>query len=81
MSNLAILPVWKKGASAEDWFYDMAVQARVHPERFNKMVLAYQEEAGPGRTTSSYYCHNAQTTELLGMLELAKNDVVRFTSG
>jgi hypothetical protein len=79
--NLRILPVWKKGATAEDWFHDMAVIARKFPKRFNRMVLVYQEDLPDDRARNAYYCHNVDTTEAVGLIELGKAELIIYTKG
>lgn len=75
-ANVLILPVWKKGASSEEWFYDLAVLARKYPERFTRMVLIYEEVSADGEATrSNYYCHGVNTTELFGLIEIGKQKV------
>jgi hypothetical protein len=51
--NVLILPVWKKGATAEEWFYDLALLARTHPERFSRMVLIYEEISEDGQAAAT----------------------------
>lgn len=79
-SNLHILPVWKKGITAEEWFQDLALQARQYPERFQKMVLVYQVTKEDGRILTRYYCSALGTTELIGLLEIGKQEVLAFSS-
>jgi hypothetical protein len=78
--NLTILPVWKKGASAEEFFHDMAMIARKYPHRFEKMALVYAETLANGNTQTSYYQHGCNTTELVGLLEIGKVQVIEFTA-
>lgn len=78
--TLLILPVWKKGASAEDWFSDMANFARKYPERFRKMVLVYDEDIGNDQSRIGYYCHACSTTEAFGLLAMGQQRVWEFTT-
>lgn len=78
-ATLRILPVWKKGASAEDFFYDMAIQARKYPDRFNKIIVGYEENVSESAAIYDYYCHNTSTIELLGLLEMMKAKVLERT--
>lgn len=78
--NVLILPVWKKDASAEEWFYDMAMLARKHPERFKRCVLVYEEmSADNASSLTDYYPHGCSTTEVMGILELGKMRVYERT--
>lgn len=78
MENVIMLPVWHKGGAAE-WFREMAVIADLNPERFNKVVLCYEEALENGRNLNDYYCHNVTTTEMLGILELSKDQCMTRT--
>lgn len=78
--NVLILPVWKKGASAEEWFYDMAMLARKHPERFTRMVLIYEEmSADKASSMCGYYPHGVTTAELFGLIEIGKHKIYEAT--
>lgn len=84
--NVSLLPVWKKGMTAEEFFNDMALFARKHPEMFGRIAIVYDElrrdEVGElNRTITRYASHNANTTELIGMLEIGKVRVIDFTKG
>lgn len=78
-NNVALLPVWKKDATAEEWFYEMAMLARQYPERFKRAVIVYDEEKPNGNTLTRYACRNTSTTELLGLLEIGKQEVLDYT--
>ena len=76
MTNLVVLPVWKKDATPADFFEDMANIARVHPDRFTKMVVAYCEiGTSAGADIFDIYPHGVNTAEAIGLLELAKNQL------
>ena len=77
-ADLHILPVWKAGLTAEEWFQDMALQARKHPDRFQKMILVYSITKPNGNIETHYYCYNAATDALIGMLEIGKQEVLSF---
>lgn len=42
--NLAVLPFWKRNATNEERFMELAHEARVHPEKFTKWVVVYCED-------------------------------------
>jgi hypothetical protein len=80
--NVVILPVWKKGASVEEWFYDLAMLARTHPERFQRVVLIYEEKLpDDGSTRCDYYSHGLTTTEMMGLIEIGKFRVWNEATG
>lgn len=77
--NVDYLPVWKKNASPEERLLEVAAIARKHPERFSKMAIIYQEDTGDG-TKTRYTCGvDITTTELVGLIELGKLEVMRET--
>lgn len=83
--NLDYLPIWKKGATPEERFLELAVMARVRPERFKRVFVAYQEDveqpAGDisPRICTRYASNGMNTTECLGVIELAKLEILRHT--
>lgn len=77
--NLDYLPIWKKGATAEEFLQELAMIARKHPERFGKLVLVSEETLPSGETKVAYFTRQVSTTEVLGLLELGKMEILRYT--
>lgn len=82
--NVEYLPIWKKDATPEERFLELAMIARKHPERFKRMVVLYQEELpNPGgtfpKTMTRYVTNGVNTTEALGVIELGKLELLRYT--
>jgi len=77
--NVDYLPIWKKGASADDRFMELALIARKHPERFKKIAVAYEETLANGCTVLRTVSDGCNTNELIGILELAKLKVIEDT--
>lgn len=78
--NIDYLPIWKKGATAEERFMELALMARKHPERFERILVVHQEDIADTKTITRYCCHGVTTTELIGLLHMAEweiKDVVR----
>ena len=48
MAQISVLPVWKKGASAEERFQEFALYARQYPEKFKRFALVYEEHTPSG---------------------------------
>lgn len=76
MSNVATLPVWKKGASVAERFYELGRLAEDHPERFSKVIVIYLEDLPAGRTQTREISAGCTTTDALGLLELDKQQVL-----
>lgn len=76
--NVAYLPLWKKGATPEERLMEVAAIARNHPERFSKLAVIYIEDTGKSDVTR-YACNGVTTLELLGLLELAREEVLDVT--
>ncbi len=82
VSNVDYLPIWKKDATPEEFLMEIAIMARVHPVWFDKLVLAYESEpTKDGYSKTRYQCRNCTTTELLGLVESAKEEVHVRTRG
>lgn len=86
VDTLTYLPVWKAGATAEERLLELAMMARVHPDRFKRFVVAYQEDlasASEGRfpqTVTRYAMSDGMnTTTALGVIEIAKLELLRYT--
>ena len=73
-SNVDFLPVWKAGATPYERLMEVAAIAMKHPERFDRMIIAYTEDSGTG-TKTRYACNNLTTLELFGLIELLKQEV------
>lgn len=74
-SNIEYLPVWKKDATAEERFLELAMMARKHPERFAKMAVVYVE-IKPGGRWQIRSIDTGMTTifEEIGILRAAMSD-------
>jgi hypothetical protein len=70
------MPVWKKGATAEERLQELAQIARKHPEQFSKFVIVYQEINKEGEedetTLERVVIHNTNMAESLGLLRLGE---------
>lgn len=77
--NVEFLPIWKKGSTAEEFLLELAMVARKHPERFEKLVLVSQETLPSGQTKVDYFTRKVSTIEVLGLLELGKMEIIRYT--
>lgn len=76
MSTIDYLPIWKKNATAAERFDELAMIARKHPERFNKIAVVYEEILPNGNTKSRSTSTNCSTTELVGILTIAIKDII-----
>lgn len=82
--NVDYLPVWKKDATAEERLLELAMMARKHPERFHRFILVYQESiAVDGKEESQvrtrYVTQGVKTVQALGLIELGKLELLRYT--
>ena len=76
MSKVSYMPVWKHGATVAERLYELAMIAEKYPEQFTKVAIAYEESDDEGnllRVISS----GVNTNELIGILEIAKSNVIR----
>jgi len=76
-AEIRFLPVWKKGATAEERISEMWAIAREHPERFGKMAIIYEETLLSGNTVVRQISSGCSTTELLGLFVIASERVLR----
>jgi hypothetical protein len=79
--DLAVFPAWKKTATAAERFSELEGTARIHPERFTKVAVIYQEVLPGNKTTIRQISVGCNTDELLGILEQGKLQVLKDTGG
>ncbi len=79
-ASIDFLPVWKKDATPCERLQEIAEIARKYPERFQSMVIVYQEEEKDASRTR-YTSFNCDTTLALGILEQAKEEIHVNTRG
>lgn len=78
MDNITPMPLWKKNATPEERMLEVAHMAREHPERFSKIALIYQEDINGGASSVvRYACYGVTTTELIGLIECGKIEVMK----
>lgn len=80
-ATIDYLPIWKKDATACERLQEVASIARKHPERFTRLLIAYEETLEDGRTITRYAVNGVDTTTLLGMIEQVKEEVHVLTRG
>jgi hypothetical protein len=58
----------------------VAVMRWSDARRRTAVQLVYAETLSNGNTSTSYYQHGCNTTELVGLLEIGKVQVIEFTT-
>ena len=81
--NVEYLPVWKNGATAEERFLELAMIARKRPERFEHVIIIwnYTNQKDGDRMRTEYVTSGCDTMDALGLVELAKEELHRYTRG
>jgi hypothetical protein len=74
--NVDYLPIWKKNATPEEKFMELALIARKHPEKFNRMIVVYQQQHD-GYTQTRYADNELSLIETLGLIEMAKFEIIK----
>jgi len=72
-----MLPVWKKGSSTAEFFYEMYTLATEHPQRFVKTVVIYEEMLPDGNSQIRQVSNGCTTVELVGVIELGKTQLMQ----
>lgn len=81
------LPIWKRGATAAERFEELTQLAREFPHRFRHVVVVYIEELAPlpgdqrAGTVTRYITNGCSTTQALGVIELGKHEMIKYTHG
>lgn len=78
-ATINYLPIWKDGATVEERFLELAQIAGKHPERFGRVAVVYEETLPNKHTKIRQISTGCSTNELIGILELAKLQVVDET--
>lgn len=73
------MPIWKRGSSASEFFFEVYTLACKHPERFGKVALIYEETATSGSTQVRQITHGCSTTEAFGIIEIGKSTLFKDT--
>ena len=74
--NVSILPIWKRGSTAAEFFHECALLAQQHPERFGRVVMAYEETLPTGNTVLRTASTNVTVNEMLGLFAMASHDTI-----
>lgn len=81
MDNIDYLPVWKKDATPEERFLELAMIARKYPDRFRAFVVIYQESLRPddcgARFEIGCNTYGVDTRGALGLIEIGKFDLLQ----
>lgn len=77
--NVTILPIWKNGATPEERLAELSFYARKNPERFGKLIVIYEETLPNKLTVLRWMADKCSTNELLGILEIAKDRILKDT--
>lgn len=75
-ATIDILPIWKKGATGEEFLLECAAMARKWPERCGKLVILMEETMPNGHTKLRTYSRGATLNELIGLLTIAQHDEI-----
>lgn len=75
MSTVTAIPVWKRDATAEERFLELAQLARENPERFEKVLVGWigVKNGKPG--VSTYVTTGCNALDALGMATLTRRNV------
>lgn len=72
---LDYLPVWKKNATAAERFYELALMAEKHPDRFEKFIVLWESTKEVGRSQQAVRS-DMTLAFALGFLELGKHNLL-----
>jgi len=73
--NVALLPIWKKNASAGERLRELAQLADKHPVWFEKWVLVYCEDNEERFVTRTCSGESTRTSDKIAVLEAGKLDI------
>lgn len=70
--NVVGLPRWKRDATAEERFLELARLAREEPERFKKAVVCWWGHRNNGKQADGYISVGCNVFEVLGLLAIGR---------
>ena len=70
--NVEYLPIWKANSTPSEWFEELSIMAKRHPERFEKVVVGTLETTKSGNWNIRHYWHGGNLAEAIGLFEMAK---------
>lgn len=73
--NVEYLPLWKKDATPEERLLELAMIARKHPERFDKIVVLYVEKKPDNHTLLRQASLNVTVHEMVGIMAEAAHSL------
>ena len=79
-AKIEYLPGSQPPPTPGDRMMHLAELAKLHPERFQKVIVIYAEET-EAEDKFRYMSYACSTIELLGMLEQAKEEIHNITRG
>ena len=77
MSNLSVLPLWKKDATAAERLHELALYAQANPERFSRFVICYREKLPNGNVQYRNLCFGCDLDQQIGMFEIGKVEALK----
>lgn len=76
-ASIDYLPIWKKGATAAERFFELGEIARKYPERFEKFVIAYTETMPNGNLKVRNIQYGCTLFEQVGLFETGKAEALK----
>lgn len=80
-NKIAVLPVWKRGATLAERLEELASYARANPERFERFALCYVEALPSGNLKPRILIHGCDLPQALGLFELGKAQAYEDSKG
>lgn len=79
MSNVTVLPIWKRDAPAHERLYELAELARQKPELFQKWVIVYCEDNDQRFKVRTMEGTGTRTSDCLAVLQAGILDLWEAT--
>ena len=81
MTNITMLPNWKNSATAEERFGELSIMARLHPEKFSRVLVVYEEDLPDGKSKIRWVSNVETSRETVGMLSQAITELSLWSRG
>lgn len=81
LENVEMFPEWNKRVSAADRLREIALMADKNPEHFDRLVVGWQGMTEKGQLRVRYSLAGCDTIDLLGLIELVKDELLGVVNG
>ena len=81
MSKIIAMPFWKKDTTPAEWLQEMAALAMEFPERFQNIVVVYDEVTPEGSLVRQQSRGVEVNSHIMGLMATAQMELFEYMKG